>query len=157
MEQQERPVPFGLLFEEIAPRPQDFIVPIYDEETDLSYVEDPKGHRGPVVEFRRAIGTQTETKVVLETTDTDPGDDRPSFSATGTITLTEVRVETTDTDPEDDHPRSCGVLGTETATFVAAEPTDTDPEDDHEYHPAWMPLGGTDTLTKVQKEPTDQD
>ena len=107
MEKQKRIIPFGLLFEEAAPQSQGLIVPTYDEETDLSYVEDLQGHWVPYVEFSGATGTQTETKVRRETTDTDPGDDRAGFSAIGTNTLTEVRAESTDTDPEDDNARYC--------------------------------------------------
>jgi hypothetical protein len=157
MEKQEGAIPFGLLFEEAAPLPQDMIVPTYDEDTDLSYIKDPQGRRVPYVEFGRAIGTRTETKVWRETTDTDPEDDRTSLSATGTTTLTEVRIESTDTDPEDDNARFFGSLGTETITLVQAEPTDTDPEDDHVYRPIQRYLVGTDTITRVEGEPTDQD
>ncbi len=157
MEKQKRAVPFGLLFEEVAPQPQGLIMPTYDEATDLSYVEDSQGHRVPYVEFSGATGTRTETKIRSEITDTDPEDDRTGFSTTGTNTLTEVRAESTDTDPEDDNARFFGSLGTDTLTLVEAEPTDTDPEDDHGYHSIWRSLVGTDTITAVEKEPTDQD
>ena len=36
-------IPFGLIFEEPAGQPHDLIMPVYDEETDLSYVEDAEG------------------------------------------------------------------------------------------------------------------
>lgn len=157
MTKQERAIPFGLLFEEAAHQSQGQIVPTYDEETDLSYVEDGQGHRIPYVEFNQATGTQTATKVYRETTDTDPGDDRTAFSFTGTTTLTEIRVESTDTDPEDDNARLFGMLGTETATCVAIEPTDTDPEDDHRSTFIHKSSAGTDTITRIQQEPTDQD
>jgi len=150
MEKQERTIPFGLLFEEAASPPQGLIMPTYDEETDLSYVEDSQGHRVPYVEFNVATGTQTETKVRRETTDTDPGDDRTGFSATGTTTLTEVRVESTDTDPEDDNARFVGSVGTDTITLVQAKPTDTDPSDDQSYCGIRRPLVGTDTITAVE-------
>jgi len=157
MEKQERSTPFGLLFEEAAPQPQDLIMPTYDEETDLSYVEDSQGRRVPYVEFSRAIGTRTATLVRREITDTDPEDDRAGSYATGTSTLTEVRSESTDTDLEDDNPRFFGSLGTITVTAVEAETTDTDPEDDHGYHSSWRSLVGTDTITERDGEATDQD
>lgn len=157
MEKQERTTPFGLLFEEAAPQPQGLIMPTYDEETDLSYVEDLQGHRVPYVEFSGATGTRTATKVRRETTDTDPGDDRTGFSAIGTATLTEVRAESTDTDPEDDNARFVGNVGTDTITRIQAEPTDTDPRDERGYYGICRPLVGTDTVTAVEKEPTDQD
>jgi hypothetical protein len=157
MEKQERTIPFGLLFEEAVPLPQGLIMPTYDEETDLSYVEDLQGYRVPYVEFSVATGTQTETKVWRETTDTDPGDDRTGFSATGTTTFTEVRVESTDTDPEDDNARFVSSVGTDTLTLVQAEPTDTDPGDDHSYCGIRRSLLGTDTITAVERDPTDQD
>jgi hypothetical protein len=157
MTKQERAIPFGLLFEEAAHQPQGQIVPTYDEETDLSYVEDGQGHRIPYVEFNQVTGTQTATKVDRETTDTDPGDDRTAFSAVGTVTLTEIRVESTDTDPEDDNARSFRMLGTETETFVETEPTDKDPEDDYGSTSILKSSLGTDTITRVQEEHTDQD
>lgn len=130
MEKQERPIPFGLLFEEAAPQPQGPIIPTYDEDTDLSYVKDSRGRRVPYVELSGAIGTHTGTK---------------------------IRSEITDTDPEDDNARFFGSLGTVTVTLVEAETTDTDPEDDHGYHYSSRSLVGTDTITMVEKEPTDQD
>jgi len=157
MEKQERSIPFGLLFEEAAPQPQSLIMPTYDEETDLSYVEDSQGRRVPYVQLSRVAGTRTATKVWREITDTDPEDDRAGFPAIGTNTLTAIRAESTDTDPEDDNPRFFGSLGTGTMTLVEAESTDTDPEDDHGYHSGWRSLVGTDTITKVETEPTDQD
>lgn len=102
MAKREECIPFGLLFEEAAPRPEDLITPTYDEETDLSYVENLQRHRVPYVEFHGATGTQTVTEVRAEATDTDPGDDHATFSAIGTITQTKVVAESTDTDPEDD-------------------------------------------------------
>jgi hypothetical protein len=157
MKQQEAAIPFGLLFEEAALQPKGLIMPTYDEETDLSYVEDSQGHWVPYVEYSGVVGTRTETKVWRETTDTDPQDDRTGHSVTGTATVTEVRTEVTDTDPEDDSVRSFGSLGTETVTLVESEPTDTDPGDDREYNPIWRSMVGTDTTTRVEKEPIDQD
>jgi hypothetical protein len=157
MENREKVVPFGLLFEEAAPAPGDTLVPTYDEETDLSYVKDLQGHWVPYVEFSGVLGTQTETKVQHETTDTDPEDDRASRSFTGIQAITTARTKSTDYDRPESDVHSCGNLGTETVTLVRSESTDTDPEDDHSYHPISRPLMGTDTITEAEGEPTDQD
>ena len=157
MEKQDRAIPFGLLFEEAVPHPQGLIMPTYDEETDLSYVKDSQGRRVPYVELSRAIGTQTETKVWRETTDTDPEDDRAGHSTTGTQTITAIRAESTDQDPANGNARFFGSVGTQIITLVEAEPTDADAGDDQGYHLIQRPLVGTDTITKVEKEPTDQD
>lgn len=157
MKARERVVPFGLLFEEVAPQPQGLVMPTYDEETDLSYVEDLKGHWIPYVEFVQAAGTQTETRLRREETDTDPGEDHISLSGIGTNTFTEVRTESTDTDPGDDNAQSFAGLGTNSMTLIASESTDTDPEDDRGRYSLWMPLAGTDTITKVKRETTDRD
>jgi len=153
----ETNIPFGLLFEETAPQPQDLVVPQYDEAADISYVEGPAGNRIPYVEIRSAIGTQTETKAQGEPTDTDPGDDRTSFVATGASTFAEVRVESTDTNFEDDNARSFGRLGTDTVTRISGEPTDTDPGDGQRYCNTWGFMMGTETVTKEAKESTDKD
>lgn len=124
------PVPFGLLFEEPAAQPQNLVMPVYDEETDLSYVEDPAGRLVPCVELTGVLGTQTNvTKIWTDPPDTDPEDDRQGFVHLGTMTLTKVRNESTDTDPEDDRSYFSN-LGTRTLTEVQVESTDTDPEDD---------------------------
>jgi len=149
----EVPIPFGLLFEEPAAQPQGLIIPIYDEETDLSYVEDSNSRLIPYVEFTEAIGTETHTRVAGEPVD----EDKNRFSRfAGTDTVTEVEIEATDTDPGDDM-RFVGRLGTETATLVKGEATDTDPGDDRTSLLSRVPLMGTDTCTKVVGESTDKD
>jgi hypothetical protein len=126
---EERTIPFGLLFEEPAPQPRDLVVPIYDEEKDLSYVEDFRGQRVPYVEFNENTGTQTATKVHRESTDTDPTDDRANLSVMGTTTSTSIRAESTDTDPQDDQVRRSPngpLVSTETLTRIRRENTDRD-------------------------------
>jgi hypothetical protein len=130
MKKQDRAIPFGLLFEEIAPHPQGLITPTYDEEMDLSYVKDSQGHRVPYVEFSGATSTETETRIRGETTDRDLADDNAWF---------------------------CEGAGTQTITFVEAEPTDEDPGDNQGYSIMWRFLASTDTFTKEEKESTDQD
>jgi hypothetical protein len=152
-------IPFGLLFEEDAKSPETIITPIYDEERDLSLIEDAHGRMVPIVELGFGIGTDTETKVRQESTDTDPWDDHSSLSITSTTTVTEVRSETTDTDPEDDNAQqfqSYG-LGTDTGTAVQAESTDTDPEDDPGAPSVWRCFLATDTITRREGESTDRD
>jgi hypothetical protein len=129
MGKQDMNIPFGLLFEEVAPNPKVTILPSYSEEKDLSFVEDAHGQPIPYVEFGASTGTLTETKVHQEGTDTDPEDDHAGFSYTGTTT----------------------------STAVEAEMTDTDPSDDHEHQPVWRSFMGTDTFTEAAGEPTDKD
>jgi len=127
MSDRKKTVPFGLLFEETAPQPCNLMTPIYDEETDIAYVEDSKGRRSPYVEFAGTMGTETATKVETETPDEDPEDYVSKLSGVmGTDTITAVEAETTDTDPEDDHTRSFSSLGTETMTRVQLEAPDED-------------------------------
>lgn len=64
-------VPFGLLFEELAPDVQHHVLPIYDEEEGLSYAKDLQGHLVPYVEIAQATGTETITRVRDESTDAD--------------------------------------------------------------------------------------
>jgi hypothetical protein len=151
-------IPFGLLFEENAKNPKTIVAPIYDEDRDLSLIEDASGRMVPLVELDFGVGTDTKTKIHQESTDTDPGDDHPRLSITGTTTVTEVRSETTDTDPEDDTRQFQGFgLGTDTGTAVQAETTDTDPEDDDVSQSTWSYLMATDTITKEEGESTDRD
>ena len=185
MEKQKRAAPFGLLFEEVAPPPQDIIVPTYDEDTDLSYVKDSQGRLVPYVEAGRVVSTATLTKVRVESTDTDPEDDDARFFGNlSTVSMTRIRAESTDTDPDDDNARFFGNLATESATFVQMESTDTDPEDDDARffgnlaaqsatsvqaksdtaleddqisYPIERFLIGTDTFTEAGGEPTDSD
>ena len=109
MDKRGKVIPFGLLFEEVAPQPQGLIMSTYDEETDLSYMEDSQDHRIPLVEISGAVGTQTMTAAAEEKTDTDPGDDyvgsvpnREYYAAgrflAGTETFTKQEKETTDRD-----------------------------------------------------------
>jgi hypothetical protein len=131
MEEKGGQIPFGMLFEEPATQPEGAVMPVYDEERDLSFVRDPQGFLVPCVEFAAATGTQTNvTKVWNETADTDPEDDRTGLFRLGTMTITEVERESTDTDPEDDR-TSFFSLSTITGTRIRSESTDTDPEEDN--------------------------
>jgi hypothetical protein len=157
MKNESRAIPFGLLFEEAAAGPRDIAEPTYDEERDLSFVEDSQGRRVPLVELSEPVGTQTETKIHRETADTDPGDDQACFSSCGTTTKTSVRTESTDTDPQDDRAPRFVNLATESITFIQAEATDTDPQDDQARQSPKKPLVGTDTVTEIKRENTDRD
>ncbi len=99
MNKKEKALPFGLLFEEVAPFPHGLISPVYDEGTDLSYVEGANGSRIPYVEFSSVLGTATITAVNDE--DTDEDEDR-LYQLTGTATATKADGEDTDEDPDDD-------------------------------------------------------
>jgi len=63
--------PFGITFAESVPTVRAGLVPVYDEDTDLSYVETLDGQRTPFVEISLQR-TQTFTKVRQEETDADP-------------------------------------------------------------------------------------
>jgi hypothetical protein len=71
MNNKRKPIPFGLLFEEVAPQPSELIIPLYDEEADLAYVIDSQGHRIPFVECCELTSTDTFTKAAGEPTDKD--------------------------------------------------------------------------------------
>ncbi len=153
MESVEELVPFGILFEESAQPQQDSIAPVYDEETDLSYVEDSLGHRIPYVEAVSIMSTNTATKEKSEATDPD---EYSQASITSTRTFTEVGGEPTDAD-EDSCFRQGGIkISTNTATFVADESDDSDAEDGaYEVSLQQSFLSGTDTFTKIKKESVD--
>jgi hypothetical protein len=155
MDARNKPAPFGLLYEEPASRPPNLILPIYDEDSDLSYVEDSDGHQVPYVEFASAIGTETNTRIAVEA----PDEDKNHLSQlAGTHTFTEIELEPTDTDPEDGSRLLLGNVGTETVTLIEAEPTDTDPGDDEGYSIiVQRSLAATDTFTKEDIESTDTD
>ncbi len=112
MENQKNSIPFGLLFEELAPQPETLYVPIYDESTDVSYIEDTQGRRIACVEYHataennQLAGTMTVTETAVEATDTDPEQDRPlgfehGNHLAGTMTVTKTATEPTDNDPSD--------------------------------------------------------
>jgi hypothetical protein len=155
MDKANKPAPFGLLFEEPASRPPNPILPVYDEDTDLSYVEDSDGHQVPYVEFVSAIGTETNTRIAVEAPDEDK--DYPGQLA-GTHTVTKMQLEPTDPDPENDTRLIFGNAGTQTATAVEVESSDTDPEDDEGYSIiVQRSLATTDTFTEQDIESTDTD
>jgi hypothetical protein len=137
-------LPFGLRFEE-HPNVKDFIIPLYDEDEDISVVIDENGRKIPSVEYYGNLGTRTATKVQNEGTDEDPG----SSNMGGTRTLTEVKDESSDSDED----RFSLILGTRTETFVQSEQSDEDPGIDVEPRP---PLT-TRTATSVAREDTDKD
>jgi hypothetical protein len=128
MNKTEQHVPFGLLFEETAPEPEELVTPIYDEGKDYSCIQ-VQGEWVPVVELTKHMGTQTATKSFRETTDTDPGDDRQRVASLDTQSITFVASESTDTDPEEDNKndrRSRAFLSTQTVTSIKEEATDED-------------------------------
>ena len=137
--------PFGLLFEE-HPIATDFIIPIYDEDEDISIIVDEGGHKKPYVEYFRNSGTKTLTKVANESID----EDRDSLKMGGTRTLTAVK---SDDSSDSDEVAISLMLGTKTATFVQSEEADTDPGIDVVPKP---PLT-TRTVTAVAREDTDKD
>lgn len=123
--------PFGLLFEEAASPPATQMHPYYDEETDLSYVMDETATPVPFVEYNGMLGTQTETKIRSESTDTAPGEEHSQIAVSaGTHTMTAVQMEETDVDHMDSvsrfesHKRVS--MGTDTFTETKVETTDTD-------------------------------
>jgi hypothetical protein len=138
MYSQELSIPFGLLYEEEAPTPSEIFHPTYDELEGLSFLEDSQGRRVPFVEFGNYPGTQTETKIYRETTDTDPGDDHSNVLVLATTTSTAVRAETTDTD-------------------IGADSLDTYPNNVQGHQSIWRSMIATDTITKMENEPTDRD
>ncbi len=164
-------IPFGLIFEERAPQPEASTPLVYDEYSDISYVRCADGRLVPCVEFSGAGRTTTETRVATESSDQDV--EHPS-RFTGTQTESKVWTEETDTDPSDDHSNARAWFGTHTMTAVRAESTDTDPGED-DARPLfrgsvdsrmisaerWLmipgALIGTDTFTKAKGESTDKD
>ena len=71
MVQRDIPIPFGLHFMEDVTEEATNQVPFYDEDTDMSYVEDSEGRRMPFVELKVASGTETSTEIRVEGTDHD--------------------------------------------------------------------------------------
>jgi hypothetical protein len=118
-------VPFGLLFEESAQSSQVMISPVYDEEKDLSFVQDSSGKFIPYVELRDALGTQTLTESGGESNDEDEEN-----SARLTGTRTETLADGENTDEDDDRRYSYFLsIGTQTATKADGETIDEDPND----------------------------
>ena len=101
--------PFGLRFEE-RPTAADFIIPIYDEEEDISVVVDNAGHKIPYVEYYENLGTKTFTKVANK----KPAGISNSLKMSGTRTLTEVQAKSSDSDDSS----FSFTLSTKTQTFV---------------------------------------
>ena len=141
---QDEFIPFGLRFEENFAE-TDYIVPIYDEDQDISVILDEKGCKIPYVEYYGAIGTKTLTKVQSESSD----EDQNSSVAGGTRTVTESSKESTDSDTDS----FVVSLGTRTETFVRSEQSDQDPSTQFEPRP---PLT-TRTATKTVSEGTETD
>ena len=137
-------LPFGLQFIE-RPTANNFIVPVYDEDEDISVVIDENGRRIPSVEYFGNAGTKTFTKVQDEGTD----DDQESLKAVGTKTFTEVHEESSDSDED----YFSFTLSTKTETFVLSEQTDEDPGVDSTPKQPII----TGTATSVFREETDSD
>jgi len=137
-------LPFGLRFAEY-PAAINFIIPVYDEDEDISVVVDENGKRIPSVEYYGNAGTKTVTEVQSESTD----DDQESMNMVLTKTATAVNEESSDSDED----QFSLFLSTKTYTFVQSEQTDEDPGLDTAPKP---PLS-TNTATKVVNEETDND
>ncbi|MBK7782847.1 MAG: hypothetical protein IPJ58_19120 [Ardenticatenia bacterium] len=149
------PRPFGLRFAE-APTKTDQAAQVasyYDEASDLNLITLADGSTRVLVEVSPMTSTQTETKILIETTDNDPDSSIQSPSALlGTETITRVAVEETDSDPggEDSTYFPKMLTQTETQTFVDVEETDSDQDPE-------VTRGGTMTITEVRAESTDDD
>lgn len=171
MSRNQNITPFGLIFEEQASQPGERAPLFYDEHSDISYVRCHDGRLVPYVEFPCAAATATETRIAAESPDAD---DSSPLRLAGTQTETKVWTETTDTDPSDDQNNPRAWFGTHTMTAVRAESTDTDPGEDNArplYEGSvadgmasaerWLmipgALIGTDTFTKAKGESTDKD
>jgi hypothetical protein len=137
-------LPFGLRFAE-RPTANNFIVPAYDEDEDLSVVIDEKGRKISSVEYYGNLGTSTATKTQEEITD----EDHDSFKLGGTKTFTHVNEEVSDSD--DNH--FSLILGTKTGSAVQSEQSDEDPSVDNTPK---SPVT-TKTFTNVVREETDSD
>lgn len=157
MYNQEMSIPFGLLYEEVAPNPREIFHPTYDEMEDLSFLEDGQGRRIPFVEFGNDFGTQTETYVYRESTDTDPGDDHSNVVVLATETSTAVKAETTDTDPEEDNTQSSRRFGIDTVTAIRPKPKNIYSDNICESQIVGRSFLATDTITKMDNEQTDTD
>lgn len=155
MEQRKKATPFGLFYEEPASQPQSHVIPTYDEETDLSYLEDQDGSRVPYVEITSNICTETQTRIADEAPDED---ENYISQFAGTHTVTKMELEPTDPDPADDPCLTFGNAATQTATAIEAESSDTDPGDDEESSIVFRrPLAATTTFTEQDRESTDTD
>lgn len=171
MSRSQNTAPFGLIFEEQASQPANRVPHFYDEQTDISYVRRSDGRFVPYVEYSGAGATATETRIAAESPDAD---DATPLRLAGTQTETKVWTEDTDTDPSDDQSNPRTWSGTQTLTEVRVESTDTDPGEDDARPPRYGPTGaqristerwcmipsaliGTDTMTKAKSESTDKD
>ena len=171
MNKNQNIAPFGLIFEEQVSQPEERVPLFYDEHSDISYVRCCDGRLVPYVEFSATAATATETRIAAEAPDTD---DANPLRLAGTQTETKVWTETTDTDPSDDQGNPRAWFGTQTISEVRAESTDTDPGEDDARPPLYgstddriismepwrmipRALFGTDTFTKAKRESTDKD
>ncbi|MBU1700012.1 MAG: hypothetical protein KJ970_03425 [Candidatus Eisenbacteria bacterium] len=118
--------PFGLLFLESAPPPEKRSDPVYDNETDISYISVENGDLVPFVESQVNEETKSTTGIAREGTDKDVTDTKCAGAFVGTNTGTRIKLETTDKDNHDLVPVCWTMLGTKTLTFVNTEPTDSD-------------------------------
>ncbi|SRR6266498_479562 len=134
-------MPFGLLFEE-RPVVSNLIMPIYDEDEDISIVVDENGHKIPSVEYRTGIGTKTATSTIEDT-----DDDEDALMVNGTRTVTETQAESADSDEN----VFLAMLATKTETFVQSEDSDKDPT--FELRQPYT----TGTATKTSNEDSDTD
>lgn len=154
MNGQNSSIPFGLMYEESAPRPEQLAVPVYDEAADLSYIRAPDGRRVPYVESAGVTGTETVTMIEEERT----GEAECWLNQiAGTETVTKARSETTDVLPEAAASDRTTICATQTLTRVRSETTDDDHQDGQGSSSVRGHVLGTETFTEVAAEPTDSD
>jgi len=118
----KKAMPFGLVFQEPAVDPGEMLVPIYDEDRDMSFVE-KDGEAVPFVTVASAgMATRTMTEVAREPTDQDFDPANPAWSL-GMLTKTKIEREPTDRAPS---MSLVSMMATQTGTAVARENTDQD-------------------------------
>lgn len=101
MQKMKTHVPLGLLFEEPVPEHRDTVVPTYDDEADLSYI-DYDGRRVPWAGIVEAVMVDAGAKTRNPFDVYSEADGRLRVliqdSLMGTETVTKIMNESTDTD-----------------------------------------------------------
>lgn len=127
----------------------------YSPIHQMSYAVADKNKQEPYVMSTWMIGTETETRVRADTTDSDDPKGTITVPTLGTETFTKVYAEGTDSDDHKDA-QLIAALGTETFTEVRSEVTDSD-KDHRLFSERYAPFLGTETVTLVKNEDTDSD
>jgi len=116
-------MPFGFLFQEPAVDLGETPVPVYDEERDISFIEQD----GEAVPFVTAVpprmATRTHTAVAREPTDADVDPANLSRCLRAVRTETKIERESTDRSPA---PSLLALMKTQTVTRIRREQTDED-------------------------------